>query len=309
MRFAQIAPGSFEMGSPAAELGRNADETQHRVTLCKPFLMQTTHVTIAQWKQFVAASGYKTEAEQQGWGFAWTGSKWDKVAGASWRNPGFAQGDDHPVVDVSWNDAVAFCDWLSAAEHKHYRLPTEAEFEFCCRAGTQTAYFWGDHPAEGAGRANCADQAAMQQYAVSQHFDWSDGYPFTAPVGHFKPNAWGLYDMVGNAWEWCGDWYGKYPDGDVIDPTGPSASRRCDRHPLHRHRLRRPRARHARRLLAQRPHPRPLRANRDHEGPDFRNCIKGFQRGEGTRRSFVRILILCNRGGTENKRRETLVEY
>lgn len=263
------------MGSPADEPGRNADETQHRVTLSKPFLMQMTHVTIAQWKKFIAATGYQTEAERMCWGFAWTGSKWEQVAGASWRRPGFAQSDDHPVVDVSWNDAVAFCSWLSAKEHRHYRLPTEAEFEYCCRAGTQTAYFWGANPAAGAGYANCADQASLKKYAVAMHFDWNDGYPFTAPVAHFKPNAWGLYDMVGNAWEWCSDWYGKYPEGDVTDPTGPAAA---DATVIHSaatdatgpERVMRGSSWHSGPIHAR-------SANRDHEAPDFRNCIKGFR--------------------------------
>jgi formylglycine-generating enzyme required for sulfatase activity len=276
MSFVRIEPGTFLMGSPPDQAGREKDETQHRVTLTKPFMMGITHVTIAQWKSFVADSAYKSQAEQQGWGFAWTGKKWEKVNGADWQHPGFPQADDHPVVDVSWNDAMAFCAWLGHKENKHYRLPTEAEFEYCCRAGTQTIYPWGDTPDEGAGWANCADQTARQKYPNwKTGFNWNDGYVFTAPVAHFKPNAWGLYDLVGNAWEWCADWYGKYPDGDVTDPAGPTQDNAQivtagDTGWKGPQRVMRGGSWHSGPVHAR-------CANRDHEAPDFRNCIKGFR--------------------------------
>ena len=128
----------------------------------------------------------------------------------SWRNTGFEQTDEHPVVNVSWNDAVAFCKWLSKKEGKTYRLPTEAEWEYACRAGTTTRYYSGDDPETLAKVGNVADAALKAKFP-----DWkytikaSDGYVFTAPVGKFKPNAFGLYDMHGNAWQWCADWYGE----------------------------------------------------------------------------------------------------
>jgi formylglycine-generating enzyme required for sulfatase activity len=275
MSFARIEPGSFMMGSPDSEAGRAADETRHRVMLTKPFLMGTTHVTIGQWSAFVKDSGYKTEAEAQGWGFAWTGQKWERVAGASWHNPGFPQAEDHPVVDVSWNDAMAFCDWLSRKEGRHYRLPTEAEFEYCVRAGTQSVFPWGDSPDDGKGWANLADQTARQKYPNWAGFDWSDGYVFTGPAGHFRPNAWGVYDLTGNAWEWCSDWYGKYPDGDVTDPRGPSKESATQfdataERPAGPQRVMRGGSWHSGPVHAR-------SANRDHEPPDFRNCIKGFR--------------------------------
>jgi formylglycine-generating enzyme required for sulfatase activity len=275
MTFVKIEPGSFLMGSPKNEAGRDIDEGQHRVTLTKSFMMGTTHVTMAQWKAFINDSGYKSEAEQQGWAFAWNGQKWGKVDGASWRNPGFAQADDHPVVDVSWNDAMEFCAWLGHKENRRYRLPTEAEYEYCCRAGTQTVYPWGDSPDAGEGWANCADRTARQKYPNWGGFNWSDGYVFTAPVAHFKPNAWGLYDLVGNAWEWCSDWYGTYPDRDVTDPTGPSADAApivtaTDTGTKGPQRVMRGGSWHSGLVHAR-------CANRDHEAPDFRNCIKGFR--------------------------------
>ena len=143
----------------------------------------------------------------------------------SWRNAGFEQTDEHPVVNVSWNDAVAFCKWLSKKEGKTYRLPTEAEWEYACRAGTTTRYYSGDDPETLAKVGNVADATAKAKFP-----DWkwtikaSDGYVFTAPVGKFKPNAFGLYDMHGNAWQWCADWYGAdyYTKSPTDDPTGPS---------------------------------------------------------------------------------------
>ena len=121
-----------------------------------------------------------------------------------WRNPGFAQADDHPAVNVSWNDVLAFCQWLSGKESKNYRLPTEAEWEYACRAGTTTRYYNGDDPKGLAKVGNVADATFKAKFV-----DWkyaikaSDGYVFHAPVGSFQPNAFGLYDMHGNAWQWC----------------------------------------------------------------------------------------------------------
>jgi len=224
MKFVRIDSGEFLMGSPANEEGHDPDETQHKVKITKPFMMQTTHVTRGQFAAFVKDSGYQTDAEKQGWTFCLSadGTKVEKVKGASWKNPGFEQTDDHPVVEVSWNDAQAFCQWLSKKEGKTYRLPTEAQFEYASRAGTHTAYFWGDNPDDGNGFANCADLTAKEKFPAWTTFKWRDGFVFTSPVGSFKPNAFGLYDMIGNALEWCNDYYGPYPAGDAVDPTGPA---------------------------------------------------------------------------------------
>ncbi len=130
------------------------------------------------------------------------------------------------MVNVSWNDAVAFCKWLSGKEAKTYRLPTEAEWEYACRAGTTTRYSSGDDPKTLAKVGNVADASFKAQfpdggYTIKAH----DGFVFTAPVGSFQPNAFGLYDMHGNAWQWCADKYGeKYqaaPSAD--DPSGPNS--------------------------------------------------------------------------------------
>jgi formylglycine-generating enzyme len=195
------------------------EHPQHRVRITKPFYLGTYHVTRGQFRRFVEDSGYKTDVEKQDnrgpWGWHY-----------SWQKTTFGQTDDHPVVNVSWNDAVAFCKWLSKKEGKTYRLPTEAEWEYACRAGTTTRYYSGDDPETLAKVGNVADAAVK---AKDPKRRWtlkaSDGYVFTAPVGKFKPNAFGLYDMHGNAWQWCADRYGAdyYGKSPAEDPTGPDS--------------------------------------------------------------------------------------
>ena len=188
------------------------EHPQHRVRITKPFYLGTYHVTRGQFRQFVADAGYKTDAEV-GIGikgaFGWDPDKKEFRINEkySWRNAGFEQTDEHPAVNVSWTDAVAFCKWLSKKESKTYRLPTEAEWEYACRAGTTTRYYSGDDPETLAKVGNVADAAAKAQFPAWKYtMKASDGYVFTAPVGKFKPNAFGLYDMHGNAWQWCMDW-------------------------------------------------------------------------------------------------------
>lgn len=133
---------------------------------------------------------------------------------------------------MSWNDGVAFCRWLSKAAPGVFRLPTEAEWEHACRASSTTAYPWSDDPDGGAGWLNGPDSTAFPDPNVklertwSQSFNFEDGYWFVSPVGTFRPNVWGLYDMLGNVWEWCGDQYRDYPDAPETDPVGASSSKR-----------------------------------------------------------------------------------
>jgi formylglycine-generating enzyme required for sulfatase activity/predicted Ser/Thr protein kinase len=202
-----IQPGTFMMGSPASEAGRGRDEGQHQVTPTKQYYMGIYPVTIGDFKRFVDKVGYKTEGEQDGKGaYVWTGKEWVQDAKITWRNPGFTQTAQDPVVCVSWNDAESYCQWVSEVEGKSYRLPTESEWEYGCRAGSRTAYCFGD------------GEARLGEYAW---YDSNSGNK-THAVGQKKPNAWGLYDMHGNVWEWCSDWYGEYPSGAVTDPTGAS---------------------------------------------------------------------------------------
>jgi formylglycine-generating enzyme len=228
MRFILIPAGKFAMGSPETEKDRNKDEVQHEVTISKPFYMGITHVTVDQFAAFVKDSGYRTDAEKAGWsiGFVIKDGKpgRNEQDGCSWRTPSFDQKGDHPVVQVSWSDAKAFCDWLSRKSDKTVVLPTEAQWEYACRAGTKTAYPWGDDPDDGKGWANCADQSLKKKLPNApsdwKFFGWDDGFVFTSPVGSFKANAFGLYDMIGNAWEWCQDRYGDYDKAASTDPTG-----------------------------------------------------------------------------------------
>ena len=152
-----------------------------------------------------------------------------KIEGASWRKPRFAQTDRHPVVCLSQNDARVFCQWLSRKEGKSYRLPTEAEWEYACRAGSTTKYSFGERADELHRYANFADRSVASQRISGQAAPdetQDDGYAFTAPVGSLEPNAWGLYDMHGNAFEWVADWdAGQYPAGRATDPLGPASGR------------------------------------------------------------------------------------
>ena len=231
MKLAAIPAGEFLMGSPETEPGRGQDEQQHRVRITKPFLLGVYEVTFKQYREFVKASGYKTDAERDGtggWGFDAKSpdSPYRRKPEFNWSNNGFADIDDHPVFNVSWNDAVAFCAWLSKQEGKTYRLPTEAEWEYACRAGTNTRYWHGDDPEGLVKVGNVLDASAvklfdtLKKHAVTEN----DGYAITAPVGKFRPNAFGLYDMHGNVAEWCGDWYGVdyYGESPADEPQGPA---------------------------------------------------------------------------------------
>ncbi len=143
---------------------------------------------------------------------------------------GFPQADNHPVTNVSWNDAIKFCAWLSDKEHKTYRLPTEAEWEYACRAGTRTRFWSGDNPESLVKIANSYDKSTerIQPEWAKFALKGDDGFEFTAPVGSFRPNAFGLYDMHGNVWQWVSDFYSPeyYAKSPVDDPQGPPPDRK-----------------------------------------------------------------------------------
>ena len=223
MKLKLIKPGRFTMGSPKEEEGRHDDEgPQHEVEISKAFYMGACPVTKGQFAAFVKDDGYLTDAEMDGKGgsaFNLATLNWEQKPEYTWRHPGFSQGDEHPVVEVSWNDATAFCAWLSKKEGKTYELPTEAEWEYASRAGTKTRFWCGDADASLQGNANIAD-AALKEKAPGAAWPvaWDDGYAFTSPVGTFKANPWGLCDMGGNVCQWCSDWYGPYQKGYIKDP-------------------------------------------------------------------------------------------
>jgi formylglycine-generating enzyme required for sulfatase activity len=226
MELLHIPAGKFVMGSPPTEKERSKDEWQHEVTLTKDFYLGKFEVTRAQFGRFVADEDYKTEAERDDKG----GEGYDEKSGKvffgkqySWRHTGFIQGDAHPVVNVTWNDATAFCKWLTRKTGRAARLPTEAEWEYACRGGSQTVYNRGSRVAVLEQIANVGDEAFRIKYKdAASTQSWDDGYPFTAPGGKFKSNKFGLYDMHGNVREWCADWYGSYPNDAVTDPEGPT---------------------------------------------------------------------------------------
>ena len=222
MKLVMIPAGEFLMGSPPSEELRMKDERQHRVRITRSFYLSVHEVTVGQFRQFVDQTEYQTDLERDGGrGYGMDTACWKPDPGApcSWRNPGFLQGDDHPVVNVSWNDAAAFCSWLSRKEAACYRLPTEAEWEYACRAGTTTCFFSGDSKDSLEGVANIR---AGSPYPGPGFVSWSDGYRFTSPVGRFQKNPFGLYDMHGNVWEWCLDWYNPTYDSRLPakDPKG-----------------------------------------------------------------------------------------
>lgn len=220
MDFVRIRPGSFMMGSPASESGRSNDERQHRVKLTRGFFMQRTEVTIGQFKDFVAATGYRTEAEKGGG--CWTtgsGSGWAQKPGTSWKKPGVIQTEDAlPALCVTWNDARAFAQWLSQKERHTYRLPTEAEWEYAGRAGISTPFSTGR--CLSTEEANYAKTGHHYQRCVTV-FRNKRGRPVTAGV--LAPNPWKLHNMHGNVSEWCQDWYGPYPSGQATNPKGPKS--------------------------------------------------------------------------------------
>jgi len=225
---ARVPAGKFTMGSPKNEKCHSKVESPMReVTITRDFLMSKCEITRAQFAAFVKAAGYKTDAEKDGIGFAWDGKKWDKVKGISWQDIGYRQSDNHPVVGLTYNDAVAFCKWVSTRTGRTARLPTEAEWEYAARAGTQTVFAFGATLADAKGAANIADKTALTRFKKWKHFPVEDGYVFTSPVGSFKPNAFGLYDMHGNVWEWCSDWWARdYSKAATVDPQGPKSGRK-----------------------------------------------------------------------------------
>jgi formylglycine-generating enzyme required for sulfatase activity len=256
MKLVLIPAGEFMMGSEAApealeklfpklEKDRHGesrfklpDEAPvHTVRITKPFYMGQHELTVGQFRKFVEAANYAPESIADGTGgYGFLPNKpegGDAFDGRdpkySWQNPGFKQGDDHPVVNVTWNDAQALCEWLNKTEGKKYRLPTEAEWEYCCRAGTRTHFHSGDEPKSLLKFANTYDLETVKNFPQWKEFalQASDSFAFTSPVGSFAPNGFGLYDMHGNVWEWCSDWYGEdyYSKSPVDDPAGPESGK------------------------------------------------------------------------------------
>lgn len=181
MKFVWIAPGTFMMGSPKEENSRKNDETQHKVALTHGFYMAIYTVTQEQWTQLMGKNPSK-----------------------------FQDGRNLPVEQVSWADCQEFIKKLQDKEKKPYRLPSEAEWEYACRAGTTTPFYTGE-------------TISVEQANYNGNFVYADGKKGiyrekTMPIGSFPANPWGLYDMAGNVWQWCADMFDEYPKKEVIDP-------------------------------------------------------------------------------------------
>ncbi len=249
LQLVPIRPGTFEMGNPdhdpgpapadptaAATTADDDDEHHHTVTLTRPYLLAACPVTVAQFRQFADATGYQTDPERTGRAAQFPSTRgwthFDYVKGITWRTAAAGQPDDVPVTLVSWDDAVAFCRWAAGVTARRVRLPTEAEWEYACRAGTTGPYNVDGAPPTDLGwfADNCGEHpfaaAAVMGRGVSTFLGKLVAEHGRArPVGLKRPNAWGLHDMHGNVWQWCADAYGPYPAGPVIDPTGPADPR------------------------------------------------------------------------------------
>ncbi len=197
LEFVFLPPGRFLMGSPDGEAGRGTDESQHEVVLSRGFWIARTEVTRAQWQRVMGPGERHPEKP----------------------NP-FRTGDPRqPIVAVSYREVEDYLRRLEArAPGQHFRLPTEAEWEYACRAGTPTPFNTGARLEEA--QANCEARSPGAGDALSR------GQRGPVPVGSYPPNAWGLYDCHGNVWEWTSDWYGPYPAGRTIDPCGPARGTR-----------------------------------------------------------------------------------
>ena len=224
-----IPAGEYRMGSPGEEKGRGSDESPlHEVRIMKKLAVGRYEVTRREYGAFVKETGRKTAAG------CWVGDgstrNWRLDAARSWRSPGFSQGERHPVVCVSWDDARAYAKWLSVKTGRTYRLLSEAEWEYAARAGTHTSRYWGDGPTGQCRHANGADAAFGESYGKwpPRTLSCQDGHAHTAEVGRYGANAWGLSDMLGNVWEWVEDcWHGNYR-GAPTDGSAWVSERACE---------------------------------------------------------------------------------
>ena len=248
MEFVAVPAGEFRMGSSAEQLTairkqfpylddkKTAPERpDHTVRITQSFLMGKHEVTVGQFRSFVMEERHITEAEGVGGPSVYQGGdSWEEDPDASWMEPGFRQGDDHPVVCVTWNDAQAFIRWLNRVDGRRpegwvYRLPTEAEWEYAARGADGRAYPWGS---EWTGkRANVSGSESGLPWGEA---GLDDGFPRTAPVGSYSPDGdspFGACDMAGNVWEWCEDSYASdfYAKSEAEDPLWEEGSARAER--------------------------------------------------------------------------------
>ena len=217
----RIPAGEFLMGSTPEEaveegLGSQSasDESpQHKVVFATSFALSKYEITKAQFAAFVTATDY----EISGGCMVYNDKNWKTDRASGWQNPGFAQTDNDPAVCISWDDAQAYIAWLSDHAGQDYRLPSESEWEYAVRAGTTSIRFWGDRNEDACDYANIPDIVGADQFGWAKNdtelFMCDDGGATTMPVGSYRPNDFGLHDMMGNAWEWVADcYYAGYED-------------------------------------------------------------------------------------------------
>jgi formylglycine-generating enzyme required for sulfatase activity len=218
--------GRFTQGSGFADHDATpAEKPQHIVLIRRPFAMGTSELTVANYREFAAA----TKRESQGCEIY--DGEWHHKPDAGWQNPGFTQTANNPVTCISWNDAVAYADWLSKKTGHHYRLPSASEWEYAARAGSETTLPWNAGTQAACDHANVADRTAARRFPRWSVFACKDGYIYTSPAGSFKPNAFGLVDMLGNAFEWTADcWHEDYTKAPIDGSARMDGD--CSRHEL-----------------------------------------------------------------------------
>ena len=218
IQFVAIEGGCFSMGDAFGD-GEKDEKPLHKACL-SDFAISKYDITVGQFRRFVESTHYRTEAEKGGGCFVLIGNDWKKRDSSDWKSPGFKQSDQHPVTCVNWLDAQAFVSWMNTLGSRRYRLSTEAEWEYAARSGGKKERF-----------AGFSDKAHLFKYAnfcdSNCETSWNtaaqnDGYNGTSPVGYYRPNALGLYDMTGNLWQWVSDWYSEryYSNSPVENPKG-----------------------------------------------------------------------------------------
>jgi formylglycine-generating enzyme required for sulfatase activity len=244
MKFMLIPPHQYRRGTSEVDIERVLKEQpdvpraafddevpQHAVSITKPLYVGKYEVTVGEFRAFATAADYKTDPERGSESFGYDKDFQEVKTGPNyfWNNPGFPVTERHPASNVTWNDSDAFVAWLSRKEGMKYRLPTDAEWDQSCRAGTDTVFYTGNTYASLAGKVNAGDEALQKNTKVwyrGLYAAFDDGFAQSSPVGSFPANPFGLHDMHGNLWEWCNDIYdaGDYKSlgmATVVDPKGP----------------------------------------------------------------------------------------